>query len=108
MEEIQYGTIRIGQIVELFVDSIGLDALLENVSNKEIDSKKAMIKRLRNEKEIRIDNLRDFESLIKEFCQSCLNQEFITQTHSYIIQMLYYDLLSMITNTCPYNNPTQK
>ena len=33
--ETQYGTIRIGQIVKLFTDGIGLDALLESVSEKE-------------------------------------------------------------------------
>ncbi len=102
----QYGTIRIGQIVKLLSDSIGMDALLYNDSNK--DSTTKMIQRLIEEKEGRIDNLRRFEELIKDFCKDSLMNNVINKAHSYLITSLYYDMLALITKTNPYNNPTQK
>ena len=106
MEQIQYGTIRIGQIVKLLSDSIGMDALLYNEQNK--DSTTKMIQRLIEEKEGRIDNLRKFEELIKKFCKDSLNKNLINKAHSYLITSLYYDMLALITKTNPYNNPTHK
>ncbi len=106
MEELQYGTIRIGQIVKLFADGIGVDALLDSISDNEKASTKKMIQRLENE-EGRIDNLRQFERLIKDYCKWALDNGFINQAHHYIIPTLYYDMLALITNTCPYNNPTK-
>lgn len=108
MENIQYGTIRIGQIVKLFTDGIGLDALLESVPEKEKASIKKMIQRLEKEEGIRIDTLRQFENLLSTFCKWAEENNFMSHTHSCIIQSLYYDLLTLITNTNPYNNPTQK
>ena len=106
MEQIQYGTIRIGQIVKLLSDSIGMDALLYNEPKK--DSTTKMIQRLIEEKEGRIDNLRKFEELLKDFCKDSLKHNLINKAHSYLITSLYYDLLALITKTNPYNNPTQK
>ena len=108
MEKTQYGTIRIGQIVKLFTDSIGLDALLESVSEKEKASVKKMIQRLEKEEDVRIDTLQRFENLLKEFCDWALENNFMNSHHKYIIQSLYNDMLSLITNTNPYDNPTQK
>lgn len=106
MEEVQYGTIRIGQIVKLFADGIGFDALLDSVKDELKDSTKKRIQRLENE-EGRIDNLREFESLLKEFCNWAVSEKFINQAHQYIIPTLYYDMLALIPNTNPYNNPTK-
>ncbi len=108
MEEMQYGTIRIGQIVKLFTDGIGLDALLESVSEKEKSSVKKMIQRLEKEDGIRIDTLQQFENLLKDFCEWALENEFMNKIHTYIIQSLYNDMLALITSTSPYTNPTQK
>ncbi len=108
MSDIQYGTIRIEQIVKLFVDGIGLDALLESVSDKEKASVKKMIQRLEKEDEIRIDMLRNFETLLVNFCKWSMDKNFMNQTHNYIVPTLYYDMLALITNTNPYNNPAQK
>ena len=107
MNEPQYGTIRIGQIVKLFTYSIGFDALLESVPNKEKTSVKKMIQRLGNEDGIRIDMLRQFEQLLKTFCKWAMDNNFMNQTHNYIVQTLYYDMLALITKTSPYNTPTQ-
>lgn len=106
MEQIQYGTIKIGQIVKLFSDSIGKDALLSYVTDK--DRVTQIIKRLIDEKDGRIDNLREFEELIKKFCSESLKNNYINKAQSYVIQTLYYDMLALITKTNPYNNPTQK
>ncbi len=108
MEKLQYGTIRIGQIVSLFNDGIGFDALTDGYNPSETDRLETMIKRLKKEKDVKIDKLRDFEKLIKDFCKNCLKQGFINKKHTYIIQSLYFDLLSLIKNTNPYNNPTYK
>lgn len=105
--ETQYGTIRIGQIVKLFADGIGLDALHESVPEKEKASTKKMIQRLEKEDGIRIDTLRQFEMLLVNFCKWAMEHNFMNQAHNYIIPTLYYDLLALITNTNPYNNPTQ-
>ncbi|MBQ5536527.1 MAG: hypothetical protein IIU02_01230, partial [Treponema sp.] len=58
----QFGTIKTGQIVKLFTDSVGLDALLESVSDREKASVKKMIQRLEKEDGIRIDTIRQFEN----------------------------------------------
>ncbi|MDD5929357.1 MAG: hypothetical protein PUC37_06070 [Spirochaetales bacterium] len=107
MEKIQYGTIRIGQIVKLFVDGIGFDALLDSVPESEKESTKKWIQRLEDE-EGRIDNLRQFERLLKDFFKNCLDNNYINKAQSTGIQMFYYDMLALITKTNPYNNPTQK
>lgn len=107
MAEIQYGTIRIGQIVKLFVDAIGFDALLDSIPESEKESTKKWIQRLEDE-EGRIDNLRQFERLLKDFFQNCLDNNYINKAQSTGIQMFYYDMLALITKTNPYNNPTQK
>lgn len=108
MENTQYGTIRIGQIVKLFTDSLGLDALLDSVSEKERASAKKMIQRLEKEQEIRIDTLRQFENLLNNFCKWAMKKNFMNQTHNYIILTLYHDLLVVITETTPYNTPIQE
>jgi len=103
----QFGTIKIGQIVKLFANGIGLDALLESVSDKEKPSVKKMIQRLEKEDEIRIDSLRQFENLLNNFCKWAMDNNFMNQTHNYIVPTLYHDILALITNTNPYNNPTK-
>lgn len=106
MEGMQYGTIRIGQIVKLFTDGIGLDAILESVSVKQRASTKKMIQRLEKEENIRIDMLRQFESLLNSFCPWAVENKFMDQAHNYIISTLYYNMLALITKTNPYNNAT--
>ena len=105
MEQMQHGTIKIGQIVKLFSDSIGMDALLSNVNEKARATK--IIQRLIEEKESKIDNLREFETLIKNFCNESLKSNYINKAQTYVIQTLYFDMLALITKTNPYNNPTQ-
>lgn len=51
MEEVQYGTIRIGQIVKLFADGIGFDALLNSVKDELKDSTKKEFSGLKMKKE---------------------------------------------------------
>ncbi len=103
----QYGTIKIGQIVQLFTNSIGFDALLKFVPDKERSSVKKMIQRLEKEDNIRIDSLQQFENHLFKFCDLAMNNGLINQTHNSIIKVLYYDMFKLITNTNPYNTPTQ-
>lgn len=102
-----FGTIRIGQIVKLFTDGIGLDALLESVPEKEKASVKKTVQRLEEEEGIRIDTLRQFEILLEDFCKWAMKKNFINPIHNYVIPTMYHDMLALITNTNPYNNPTQ-
>ena len=63
----QYGTIRIGQVIKLLVDSFGEDALMDSLPKSEQTAWHKKISRLISEKDIRIDAIRDFENLFYDF-----------------------------------------
>lgn len=104
----QYGTIRIGQIVKLMKDAIGQEALLESCGENNYESTRKMLTRLSNEKDIRIDNLNAFQKMIENFSSWGFQKGFINKIHRFILPTVYYDLTALITHTNPYNTPTQK
>ena len=104
----QYGTIRIGQIVRVMKDAIGQEALLESCSEESYESNRKMLTRLSKEDEIRIDNLNNFQKMIEDFSSWGFEKGFINKIHKFILPTVYYDLVALIRNTNPYNTPTQK
>lgn len=50
----QYGTIKIGQVIKLMVDSFGEDALMDSLSENEKAAWHKKINRLISEQDIRI------------------------------------------------------
>ncbi|MCF0124400.1 MAG: hypothetical protein HUJ68_01350, partial [Clostridia bacterium] len=103
----QYGTIRIGQVIKLMVDSFGEDALMDSLPKKEQSAWHKKINRLISEKNIRIDVIRDFETLFNGFLKNAKEKGYIQQVHIGMIQTLYWNLLALITSTTPYSNPTK-
>lgn len=102
----QYGTIRIGQIIKLMVDSFGEDALLDSLKESKRGSWHRKINRLISEKDIRIDTVREFEQLFYGFLQKAKEKGYIQQVHIGMIQTLYWDLQALVTETTPYSMPT--
>ena len=103
----QYGTIRIGQVIKLMVDSFGEDALLDSLKENERDSWHRKINRLISEKDIRIDSVREFEFLFNGYLQKAKEKGYIQQVHIGMIQTLYWNLQALVTETTPYSAPTQ-
>ena len=87
----QYGTIRIGQVIKLMVDSFGEDALLDSLKENERDSWHRKINRLISEKDIRIDSVREFEFLFNGYLQKAKEKGYIQQVH---IGMMYPSILA--------------
>ena len=104
----QYGTIRIGQVIKLLVDSFGEDALMDSLPKSEQTAWHKKISRLISEKDIRIDAIRDFENLFYDFLRKAKEKGYIQQEHVGMIQTLYWNLLALITATTPYSVPTKE
>lgn len=102
----QYGTVKIGQVIKLMVDAIGEDALMDSLSEKEKKSWHRKINRLINEKDIRIDTIREFGTLIDDCLEKFKNKGYIQQVHIGMIQTLYWNLLALVTETLPFSTPT--
>ena len=103
----QYGTIKIGQVIKLMVDSFGEDALMDSLSENEKAAWHKKINRLISEREIRIDTIRDFEILFHNYLEKAKIEGYIQQLHIGMIETLYWDLLALITATTPYSVPTK-
>lgn len=102
----QYGTIKIGQVIKLMVDAIGEDALMDSLSENEKKSWHKKINRLINEKGIRIDTIREFETLLDDCLEKFKSKGYIQQVHKGMIQTLYWNLLAFVTETLPFSTPT--
>ena len=86
----QYGTIRIGQIVRVMKDAIGQEALLESCSEESYESNRKMLTRLSKEDEIRIDNLNNFQKMIEDFSSWGFEKGFINKIHKFILPTVYF------------------
>lgn len=84
----QYGTIRIGQVIKLLVDSFGEDALMDSLPKSEQTAWHKKISRLISEKDIRIDAIRDFENLFYDFLRKAKEKGYIQQEHVGMIQKI--------------------
>ena len=103
----QYGTIKIGQVIKLMVDSFGEDALMDSLSENEKAAWHKKINRLISEQDIRIDTIRDFENLFYNYLDKSKEKGYIQQEHVGMVKTLYWNLLALITATTPYSVPTK-